>query len=144
MGRLPAILAIVVSLLVQLAPANAATASGNESITGLWINPHRSVAVQNQFCGNALCGHVVWASPDAKTDARDSGITNLVGTDLLQDYRPSGRGSWKGTVFVPDLGRHFSSEIDVLAADRIKISGCILHGLICKSQIWTRIGALPQ
>jgi uncharacterized protein (DUF2147 family) len=143
-ARLPAFLAIVLSALVPLAPADAAPASGSDAVTGMWINPHHSVAVQNQFCGNALCGHVVWASADAKADARDSGVASLIGTDLLQDYRPSGRGSWKGTVFVPDLGRRFSSEIDVLAADRIRISGCILHGLICKSQIWTRIGALPQ
>lgn len=137
-----------VALMVMglLASPAGAVPSGRpgDPVTGLWINPHHSVAVQNELCGNALCGRVVWASSGAKEDARDSGVPNLIGVDLLQDYRPRGPGEWKGTVFVPDMGHKFSSELDVLGPDRIRISGCILHGLVCKSQVWTRIAELPK
>lgn len=138
------LLAAALMALTPLTSASASAAAGGDPVTGLWMNPRHSVAVQNQFCGGALCGRVVWASNEAKADARDSGIDNLIGTDLLQNYHPSGRGTWKGTVLVPDMGHSFASEIDVLAPDRIRISGCILHGLICKSQIWTRIGDVPR
>jgi uncharacterized protein (DUF2147 family) len=86
---------------------------------------------------------VVWASAQARADARDSGVANLLGTELLQDYRASGGGVWKGTVFVPDMGRRFASEIDAVSADAIKVKGCILGGLVCRSQVWTRLRQLP-
>ncbi|MFN3457623.1 MAG: DUF2147 domain-containing protein [Novosphingobium sp.] len=125
-------------------PANAFPRPNGDAVTGLWMNPYRTVAVRNQMCGNALCGQVVWASSDAKADARESGVTNLIGLDLLEDYHPERPGNWKGMVLVPDMGHRFSSEISVLDPNRIRISGCVFHGFICKSQVWTRIGEVPK
>ncbi|MCX7283139.1 MAG: DUF2147 domain-containing protein [Novosphingobium sp.] len=125
-------------------PTSSGPTSSGDPVVGLWINPHRSVAVRNQSCGNSLCGRIVWASSDAQADARDSGVSNLIGIDLLRDYRPKGARAWQGTVLVPDMGHRFSSEIDVLDPDHIRISGCILHGLLCKLQVWMRIGELPK
>lgn len=140
--RTSSVLALLLSLLAV--PAIALPRPSGDPVTGLWINPYHTVAVRNQMCGNALCGQVVWASNDAKADARESGVPNLIGLDLLENYHAEGRGSWKGTVLVPDLGHRFASEISMLDPDRIRISGCVLHGLICKSQVWTRIGELPK
>lgn len=140
--RLKSALLLMLSLLS--APANAFPRASGDAVTGLWINPYHTVAVRNQMCGNALCGQVVWASNDAKTDARESGVPNLIGLDLLENYHPERPGNWKGTVLVPDMGHRFSSEIAVLDPNRIRISGCVFHGLICKSQVWTRIGELPK
>lgn len=140
--RLKPALLLVLTLLA--APAGAYPRAAADPATGLWMNPYRSVAVQNMMCGTTLCGRVVWASNEAKADARESGVSELIGLDLLEDYRPQARGNWKGTVLVPDLGRRFSSTIETIGPDHLKISGCVLHGLVCKSQIWTRIGALPQ
>ena len=109
---------------------------------GVWINPHGSVKVQTGSCGGArsgnLCGWVVWAAPKAQADARDSGVDRLVGIELLRGYRPAGPGLYRGEVYVPDMGRTFSSTIEQRGANDLKISGCILGGLICKSQDWRR------
>ena len=110
----------------------------------LWLNPHNSVAVRTGPCGQKLCGWIVWASADAQADARDAGISRLVGTELLEDYQAKGRSSWAGRVFVPDMGRHFYSTIEAVSSNQLKIAGCILGGLICKSQVWTRIGQIPH
>lgn len=136
-------MAAAVALGLLAGPVCALPKPSSAPVTGLWINPYHSVAVRNQFCGNALCGQIVWASNEAKADARDSGVPNLIGINLLENYHPQQSGKWKGTVLVPDMGHRFSSEIDALGPDRIKISGCIFHGLLCKSQIWTRIEGLP-
>lgn len=138
-------LVAVLALLAGAVPASAYPgAAPSDPVEGLWINPHHSVAVRNQYCGPAMCGRIVWASAQAQADARDSGVRNLVGLDLLENYRPEKRGNWKGTVLVPDMGHRFSSEIALVSNNELKISGCILHGLICRSQIWTRIGELPK
>lgn len=124
---------------------NAARAPALRAIgaEGLWLNPKGTLAVHTDACGSALCGRIVWASAQAQADARDADVPHLVGTQLLENYRPSGRGRWQGTVFVPDMGRHFGSQIAALSPDRLQIKGCILGGLLCKSQVWTRIAQVP-
>lgn len=107
-------------------------------IEGNWVNPHGSVVVTTGACRDALCGWVRWADASAIADAADAGVPHLVGTELLQDYHARGPGRWAGYVFVPDRGRSFSSTIEQLDADRLKISGCLLGNWLCKSQIWTR------
>ncbi|WP_315760031.1 DUF2147 domain-containing protein [Sphingomonas sp. Y38-1Y] len=133
--RIGSVLAAMAALAAPL-PASA-------QVVGLWMNPHGSVAVRTGPCGDKLCGWVAWASAEAQSDAREGGGGPLIGTELLQDYRPNGGGSWSGTVFVPDMNRRFSSRIDTVAPDKLRVKGCILGGLICKSQMWTRIEKLP-
>lgn len=114
------------------------------SPAGLWMSPHKSVVVETGACGDKLCGRIVWANGEAQGDARDAGVEHLVGTVLLQDYRPTGDGRWKGTVFVPDMAHSFASEIDTVSPEVLRVKGCILGGLLCKSQLWTRIASVPR
>lgn len=137
--RLHAILAAAAAILA--APAAAQPAPG---LAGLWRNPHGSVVVRTGACGDRWCGWVAWASAEAEADARDGGVDRLVGTELLHDYEPDGPGSWTGTVFVPDMNRRFASRIEAVSADQLRIRGCILGGLFCKTQLWTRVGTLPR
>lgn len=123
------------ALLLMQQSAGAAT-----PIDGKWINPHGSVVVTTGECHAKLCGWVSWASAEAQADAADAGVTKLVGTELLQDYRANGRGRWTGRVFVPDMGKTFSSTLEQIDPNRLKISGCLIGGWFCKSQIWVRHG----
>ncbi len=126
------------------ASAIAAQPAPNASIYGTWINPYHSVAVRTAPCANRLCGRVIWASREAQQDARDGNVPNLIGTSLLENYRPTGARSWAGTVFVPDMGRHFYSLIEQVDDGTMRVRGCILHGLLCKSQLWQRIADVPR
>lgn len=114
-------------------------ASGASAPVGVWQNPKHTIAVRTALCGPSLCGTIVAAAPIAVADARESGVNQLIGTSLLRDYRKNGPDSWRGIVFVPDMGRTFDSRLTVLSPNEVRISGCILRGLLCKSQIWTRI-----
>lgn len=123
---------------MALAVAPAAAFSQADPPVGRWINPHGTVKVETGHCSDRLCGWVVWASRQALDDAKDAGVAKLIGTELLRDYRATARGLWQGEVYVPDMGRSFSSTITPVGNDRLKISGCILGGLLCKTQIWQR------
>jgi len=107
-------------------------------VVGRWINPLGSVEVETAPCGEHLCGRISWASREALQDARDSGVPSLIGTELLRDYRETAAREWRGRVYVPDMGRTFYSTIDAKQPDILKISGCVLSGLVCRSQIWRR------
>lgn len=140
--RLPKLIAalLLTAVAVPAAAANRPAAQPE----GFWLNPHSSVAVRAAPCGANLCGWIVWANHEAQADAKDGGVGRLVGTELLQNYHADGGSTWTGTVFVPDMGRRFASKIALIGTDRLKVQGCILGGLICKSQIWTRIERPPS
>lgn len=147
---------LVLPLLAALAaPVQAEAIPAAAPAEGVWLNPSGSVAVRTAPCAvqsgqgvvSGLCGHIVWASAKAKADAQESGIASLVGIELLQDYRLTGSGGWRGTVYVPDMGRRFDSRIETLSSARLpmrlKVSGCLLGGWLCRSQVWTRIAQVP-
>lgn len=141
-GRFGALTMAALTLLTARGEARPVPLGGASEAIGTWLNPRGSVKVQTGACaGNGagdLCGWVVWAAPQAQADARDSGTTRLIGTELLRGYRAAGHGLYRGQVYVPDMGRTFYSTIEQRGANNLKISGCILGGLICKSQDWHR------
>jgi uncharacterized protein (DUF2147 family) len=129
------------AMMLALLPAIAAAPVSIETppILGLWHNPQNTLQVRTQACGGELCGIIAHATPTAEQDAREAGVKQLVGVQLLSGYRETGPGKWSGTVYVPDMGRSFSSRIVQLSPDTLKISGCLIGGWFCKSQIWTRV-----
>lgn len=125
-----------VALVLAVTAPFTAIAQPNFASHSTWIRPYSNVKMETSECGGKLCGWVVWATPDAEQDAREGGVQKLVGTELLQDYRQTASNRWQGRVFVPDMGRTFYSTITQIDPDALKISGCIMGGLLCKSQVW--------
>lgn len=109
------------------------------AVHGTWINPKRTVTVVTSSCGQLLCGTIVSATPEVQAIAKKAGAPPLVGSKLLRDYRQTGKDKWQGKVFVPDRNASYYSTIKQLNANQLKISGCILGGLLCKSQVWSRV-----
>ena len=106
--------------------------------TGRWKNPSGSVIVAIDTCGAAYCGQVDWASDKAKADARKGGTETLVGTQLMTGFTPAGSGKWKGRLFIPDLNRRSKAELRMQSGGQLKVTGCAVGRMICRSQVWTR------
>ena len=106
---------------------------------GVWRNPKNSVHIKIQPCGGTVCGIVVWASDRVREKARKAGTPNLIGKQLLQEFRAEGAGTWGGRVFVPDLARTVSGKLKASGPNSVVASGCLLGRFLCKSQVWTRI-----
>lgn len=106
---------------------------------GVWSNPKGSVHVEIRPCGVGACGYVVWANEKAKRDAREGGTHDLVGLQIFRDLELDRNGVWRGKVFAPDMNRTFAGTAQQLDATRLRAKGCVLGGLICKSQVWTRV-----
>ena len=126
-------------ILATSIPGASAMVPTSSAIIGTWFNPERTVAVKTGVCASKLCGWVSWASPEALEDAKESGVDKLIGTELLQNYRAEAPGRWRGTVYVPDMGHSFSSRITQLNPTELKISGCLIGGFVCKSQVWHKV-----
>lgn len=124
---------------MMLAAPLAAQAGGELPVASEWRNPKDSVRIRLTPCGQErVCGTVIWASDKAKADARKGGTENLVGLDLFREFRRVSPGRYKGRVFVPDLNRTFSGQMQI-QGDSMIGKGCVLGGLFCKQQVWTRI-----
>ena len=126
-------------LLVGLA-AIPAGASGKGALEGQWRNPKGSIVVRLSQCGRAYCGTVVRASDKAKAGARKGGTANLIGTRILSNLRPVGRGTFKGQAFEPKRNIRAPATIRMVGPDAIEVKGCAIAGmLLCKEQRWTRV-----
>jgi uncharacterized protein (DUF2147 family) len=101
------------------------------------MHPEKTVIIQLGSCADAMCGIVTWATERAKRDAR-KGVDHLVGARLLTGFQRNSKGIWKGKIFVPDYDIHVSGKIQPMDEDRLKVSGCALGGILCRTQIWTR------
>ena len=121
-------------------PVVAQAGGGDSSLAASeWRNPKDTVRIRLAPCGQErVCGTVIWASDKAKADARKGGTEKLVGADLFRDFQRVSPGQYKGRVFVPDMNRTFSGHIQI-QGDSMTGKGCVLGGLFCKQQVWTRI-----
>ena len=132
------------ALLLTAATLFAAPALAASPLEGSWTNPKRSVTVRIAPCGNGvLCGRVTAASGQARAAAADGGTPRLIGTELLSGLEQNGEGSWHGEVFVPDIGRRAEADIHLLDRTHMEVQGCALGGMLCKSQLWTRVASPP-
>jgi uncharacterized protein (DUF2147 family) len=111
-------------------------------IEGYWKNPIGSAIIQIAPCGTALCGKVVWASIRGQREVAQN-TSNVVGTTVLTGVKYT-RGHWAGSLYVPDDNIHVSAKLQLLGDRSMKLTGCGLMGLICRTQIWSRAdGPLP-
>lgn len=120
-------------LILALAATQAAPQA---PIEGLWKNPIGSAIIAVAPCGNALCGTVVWASERGQSEVAKT-TSRVVGTTVLTDVRRKGNG-WAGKLFIPDDNIHVSAKLQLVNARQLKLTGCALAGLVCRSQLWTR------
>ena len=125
-----------------LVALTAAQPAPRAPIEGQWKNPIGSAIIAIAPCRDALCGKVVWASARGQREAATS-TSHVVGTVVLTGLKPTGQ-RWTGTLFIPDDNVHVAAKLELLGSRQLKLTGCALAGLLCRSQIWTRAdGPLP-
>jgi uncharacterized protein (DUF2147 family) len=128
---------------IALLALTAAQPPPRAKIEGQWKNPIGSAIIAIKPCGNALCGKVAWASSRGQREVAKN-TPQVVGTTVLTDLRPTGN-RWSGQLFIPDDNIHVSARLELVDEQRLKLTGCGLMGLICRTQIWTRAdGRLPS
>ena len=105
--------------------AFAATASAG-SANGTWLGDNAAHVLAFD-CGGGL-GLKVTKSPEAAK----------VGKTIMCGAKPSGANKWKGTVLNLDDGQKYSGYVE-LSGNSLTLSGCVLGGIICKNDTWSRI-----
>ena len=121
-----ALLGLVLAL-AALAPG--ASGAATQEAEGLWMREDGASKIQLAPCGGALCGVIVWLrNPNSKAH---------VGQKVFFDMTRADQNSWTGQAFNPDDGKTYSGKM-VVSGKKLRTSGCVFGGLICKTMYWVR------
>jgi uncharacterized protein (DUF2147 family) len=51
---------------------------------------------------------------------------------------------YDGEIYNPEDGNIYGGYVEVVGADVIKLNGCVLYGLICRGEEWSRVLTPPE
>jgi len=91
---------------------------------------------------DSLCGTIAWTKQPGGIDDRNPDPTKrgnpIVGTQILLGMKPVSTTRWDGEVYNPENGRIYQGNIVLKSPDVLRIEGCVLGGLFCGGEDWTR------
>ena len=118
---------------------------------GTWNTAANRAQVRIGHCGgSSLCGGIVRLKEpnDPQTGKPQTDINNpdpakrnrpLIGLRIVLNLKPTGTSDrWQGEVYNADDGRTYRGYLTMTGANTLELKGCVLGGLICKSETWTR------
>lgn len=135
-GLLAIVFAVALARLVPIAVSAA-------DATGEWLIEDGDARVRIAPCGADLCGTVAWikeGSPTVDVNNPDPAKRSrpLIGSEVLLGLKPSGTSEWTGSLYDAENGRTYVGKLTIVDERHIKVAGCVLGGLICETQTWTR------
>jgi uncharacterized protein (DUF2147 family) len=118
----------------------------------VWLTEAGDSKVRIKKCGQALCGTIVWLKepidsvtgrPQIDDKNPDPALARrpIIGLNLFHDMKPSG-DHWSGRIYNADNGKTYASNVSLVDAATLKVSGCVLF--VCGSERWTRISEAPK
>ena len=108
--------------------------------SGTWLSQSGETRVRIARCGGGYCGTIT-ASALAK-DVNNPDATkrdrNLVGVQMISDIKPAGDG-FSGQLYNIQDGKTYTGKLKLIDPNAMELSGCVMGGLICRSQTWTKV-----
>lgn len=105
------------------------------ALDGVWQTGARDGSwgfVRFAPCGTAYCGTLIGGGGQDVNEA-------FFGTIMVTDMRWTGSEFTDGQLLDVENDRVYLSRMRFEGADRLRVSGCVLGGLICGGQTWARI-----
>ncbi|PTW61443.1 uncharacterized protein (DUF2147 family) [Breoghania corrubedonensis] len=135
----------VLSVATGIAIAGALTmgAAAAADAEGTWARPSGSSQIRIAPCGSALCGKLVWLRDKGKKDENNPDTSkrdrSLLGVLTVYGMKPAGENEWRGKVYNAEDGKTYTGKMELITPSKLKLSGCVLGGLICKGETWRRV-----
>ena len=132
---------VACSLLLGCLPAAAADPKG------VWLVEDKSAQIDIENCGGVLWGVVIWEqNPGHDNENPDRSLRGrpTLGIPILLGMRPVASGPetiWRGQIYNSRNGRTYEANLKLVNPDVLHLEGCVLGGLFCGGQNWTRVKA---
>jgi uncharacterized protein (DUF2147 family) len=108
---------------------------------GEWLVANGGARIRIEPCANALWGVISWTrEPGVDHENPDPAKRDrpMVGVPILRAMKPVSPNRWEGEVYNAQNGKMYSANISLLSDDVLKIQGCVLGGIFCGGENWTR------
>jgi uncharacterized protein (DUF2147 family) len=139
----------VVSFAIAFATLTAASAAAAEPL-GEWLVKDGSARIRIEACANGLWGFVSWTKRDG-VDGRNPDPAKrarpILGIPIIRGMTPAGPDKWAGEIYNAESGKMYDASIALLQDDVLRVEGCVLGGIFCGGENWTRVPpqeATPQ
>jgi uncharacterized protein (DUF2147 family) len=128
---------LALSLVMLALPASAQPADPS----GTYLSETGETRVRIARCGGAYCGTIISLqgeakdvnNPDPKLKSR-----NLVGVQMISNIQPAADG-FTGQLYNYKDGKTYNGKMSFAGGKAMQLSGCVLGGLICRSQTWAKV-----
>lgn len=118
---------------LSLGIAGAALADPVEGVWKTQVDDGAYAHIDIAPCGAAVCGVI------ARTFKSDGEYASPnIGKTLVRDMKPNGDGTYSGEVWRPSNDKIYIGKMQ-LNGNTLAMSGCVLGGLICSKQTWSRV-----
>jgi uncharacterized protein (DUF2147 family) len=109
--------------------------------TGDWRVEDGSAIIRVDNCRGALWGVVAWE----KVPGRDerSGRPTLGSAVLINMRAASAQARWDGQIYNAQNGQTYKANVTMVGDNTLRVEGCVMGGVFCGGQRWTRVGNAP-
>jgi len=97
------------------------------SPNGNWYRPKTGATIKVFNCGGGIGMRVIKSKTPKK-----------VGKTIMCGAKKSGANKWQGNILNLDDGKTYTGKVTLNSANSLSLAGCVLGGLICKSDTWSR------
>ena len=129
----------VIFLACLTSPAAAAPAVDP---TGEWLVADGTARIRIEPCADTLWGVIAWTENPGKDENNPNPAMRdrpVIGMPILLSMKKVEPNRWDGEVYNAENGKTYTSRISLVKADVLRIDGCILGGLFCGGENWTRV-----
>jgi hypothetical protein len=93
-------------------------------------------------CGDAYWGMIDWAARASDIDQYNPDpakrTRSVIGMPILLGMKESAPNEWSGEVYNAQNGNTYKAKITLVEPNVLKITGCVLGGLFCGGENWSR------
>jgi uncharacterized protein (DUF2147 family) len=98
--------------------------------TGTWVRPSTGTTVKFYGCGDKLCAKIV--------GVKDKSKQSTVGTVIMSGAKKVSDNKWEGDLLNTEDGQTYNGVV-TLSGGGLTLKGCVLGGIICKGETWSRV-----
>lgn len=120
----------------------------SDRIVGVWLTSEKDAKIEIYQKDSRFYGKMIWFTPDVDgngkplTDSENPDPTKrnkkLEGLEIISNLAYAD-GKWKGTIYDPESGKTYSSQIKLANENTLEVLGYVGTPLLGIKQIWKRI-----
>ena len=120
--------------------------AADPSVIGDWRVKEGYANIRIDNCGGKMWGIVAWEKEAGKDNENPDPAKRgrpILGMPILLAMAPTRPNLWEGEIYNSNNGSKYSASISLVDANTLKLQGCVLGGLFCGGENWTRVTTPP-